>query len=148
MMNRRRFLETFIAGTAVAGVSGLVRPSRGLAQALGGASSTSLGIVSRTIEVNGRAASVFGLLQADGTHGLRLQAGSEFDVLLTNEIGEPTIVHWHGLTPPWDLDGAADNPLPLIEANEVRHYAFPVGAGERTGCMRIPFRNRTCWPRR
>lgn len=129
MMNRRSFLETFIAGTAVAGVGGLVRPSRGLAQALGGASSTSLGIVSRTIEVNGRAASVFGLLQADGTHGLRLQAGSEFDVLLTNEIGEPTIVHWHGLTPPWDLDGVADNPLPLIEANEVRHYAFPVGAG-------------------
>lgn len=128
-MNRRRFLETFVAGAALAGAGGLIRPTAGLAQTQGGASSISLGIVSRTIEVNGRAANVFGLLQPDGTHGVRLQAGSEFDVLLSNEIGEPTVVHWHGLTPPWNLDGVAENPLPLIESNEVRRHAFPVGAG-------------------
>jgi FtsP/CotA-like multicopper oxidase with cupredoxin domain len=69
------------------------------------------------------------LLQDDGTHGLRLDADGVFDVSLSNGLDEPTLVHWHGLTPPNALDGVPDNPAPLIEAGESRRYAFPVGPG-------------------
>jgi FtsP/CotA-like multicopper oxidase with cupredoxin domain len=86
-----------------------------------------LRIVRRTIEVNGRAASVFGLVQADGAHGLSLRSGELFDVDLRNDTSEPTIVHWHGLTPPWNQDGVPDAPLPLIAATNNRQYRFPVG---------------------
>ena len=86
-----------------------------------------LGIVRRTIEVNGKAASVFALQQADGSPGLRLRAGDAFNVLLRNETPESTIIHWHGLTPPWPSDGVADAPLPLIAAGADRAYDFPVG---------------------
>lgn len=128
-MNRRRFLETMMTGAGALGAGSLIRPTFGLAEPQELATATRLGIVSRNIEVNGRDARVYGLLQADGTHGLRLQAGSEFDIRLVNEIEEPTIIHWHGLTPPWELDGVADNPMPLIAPSQTRRYTFPVGDG-------------------
>ncbi|MBA8904989.1 FtsP/CotA-like multicopper oxidase with cupredoxin domain [Aminobacter ciceronei] len=77
--------------------------------------------------MNGKAASVFGLQRADGAPGLRLRAGDAFNVLLRNETAESTIIHWHGLTPPWPSDGVADAPLPLIAAGTDRAYDFPVG---------------------
>ena len=87
-----------------------------------------LRIVRRTIEVKGRAANVFGLMQADGTRGLAFSAGELFDVTLRNETAEPTIIHWHGLTPPWDQDGVADAPLRMIETKTDRQFRFPVGS--------------------
>jgi FtsP/CotA-like multicopper oxidase with cupredoxin domain len=91
------------------------------------AGQTLLGVVRRTIEVNGKAASVFGLQQADGSPGLRLRAGDAFNVLLRNETAGSTIIHWHGLTPPWQSDGVGDAPLPLIAAGADRAFDFPVG---------------------
>lgn len=128
-MNRRTFLETLMTGAVAVGAGSFIRPTAGLAQTPEGATPTSLSIVSRSIEVKGKDARVFGLLQPDGTHGLRLQAGSQFDVQLANELDDPTIIHWHGLTPPWNLDGVADNPLPLITPSETRRFTFPVGNG-------------------
>ena len=64
----------------------------------------SLSIVRSSIEVNGKSASVFGLQQADGSTGLTFRAGDAFDVLLGNATDEGTIIHWHGLTPPWPND--------------------------------------------
>lgn len=87
-----------------------------------------LRIVRRTIEVNGRAANVFGLVQPDGAPGLWLPAGGLFDVALRNETEEPTIIHWHGLTPPWNQDGVTNAPLPLVEPNTERRFRFPVGS--------------------
>ena len=86
-----------------------------------------LSIVRRTIEVNGRAASVFGVQQPNGSAGLRYRAGDAFKLLLRNETAEPAILHWHGLTPPWPSDGVPDAPLPLIGAESVRAFDFPVG---------------------
>lgn len=128
-MNRRNFLATVMTGAAAFGAAAIIRPSIALSQASAAAPPLRLGIVSRTIEVNGKAALVFGLSQPDGTHGVRLDAGSSFDVDLSNEIGEPTMIHWHGLTPPWRMDGVPDNPMPLIKPAEAIRYTFPVGAG-------------------
>ena len=86
-----------------------------------------LNINKRTIAVNGRAASVFGLERTDGLRGLEFTAGDPFDVVLRNRATESTIIHWHGLTPPWPADGVGGAPLPLIEARADRHFYFPVG---------------------
>ncbi|WP_011583190.1 MULTISPECIES: multicopper oxidase family protein [Chelativorans] len=128
-MNRRSFLTTIMMGTAAFGAATVIRPSRVLSQTLAATPPLRLAIASRTIEVNGRAARVFGLLQPDGKQGIELDAGSSFDVELTNEIDEPTMIHWHGLTPPWTMDGVPDNPIALIKAGESVRYTFPVGAG-------------------
>jgi len=129
IMNRRLFLSTVIAGAAAFSAGTIVRPGIGRAQAPTGQARTRLAIASRTIEVNGRAARVFGLLQANGLHGVSMKADEIFDVELSNEINEPTMIHWHGLTPPWKADGVPDNPLALIEPGAAPRYTFPVGKG-------------------
>lgn len=73
-MNRRSFLNTMMSGAAALGTGALARPAIGWAQAQAGRSPTKLAAASRTIEVNGRAARVFGLMQPNGTHGLTLDA--------------------------------------------------------------------------
>ncbi|MFZ2872544.1 multicopper oxidase family protein [Zavarzinia sp.] len=62
----------------------------------------------RTIEVRGKPASVLGLRGPGGESGLVLPPGEAFRLRLENRIGEPTIIHWHGQTPPPDQDGVTD----------------------------------------
>ncbi|WP_332689217.1 multicopper oxidase family protein [Devosia sp.] len=123
-MKRRKLLTGLLAGSAALALpSALIRPTLGAQSP----AAKSLSIVRRSIEVNGKSADVFGLQQADGSMGFRFRAGDLFDVLLGNETDESTIIHWHGLTPPWPNDGVPDAPSPLIAAGEKRTYAFPVG---------------------
>lgn len=122
-MNRRAFLEGTVAGTGVLVVNSLL-PWSALAD---DQPATTLRIVRRTIDVNGRAAKVFGLQTADGRPGIRVRATDPFSVLLKNESDEPTIVHWHGLTPPWPSDGVPDAPMPVIAAGAERAYDFALG---------------------
>ena len=122
-MKRRDILKGAVAGAAVFAIPSPLLAAASASQSGG----QTLGISRRTIEVNGKAASVFGLQRADGTPGLHLRAGEAFNVLLRNETAEPTIIHWHGLTPPWPSDGVADAPLPLIGAKADRSFEFPVG---------------------
>ncbi|RUX25259.1 multicopper oxidase family protein [Mesorhizobium sp. M7A.F.Ca.US.011.01.1.1] len=122
-MKRRDILKGAVAGAAAFAIPSSLLSAASASQ-LGG---QPLGISRRTIEVNGKAASVFGLQSADGAPGLRLRAGDAFNVLLRNETAEPTIIHWHGLTAPWPSDGVADAPLPLIGARADRSFDFPVG---------------------
>lgn len=123
-MKRRDFLTGILAGTAAAAIPGGLLKSAFAATPTG---QQSLSVVRRTIEVNGKAASVFGLQGPDGLSGLRFRAGDAF-VLLRNETDEATIAHWHGLTPPWASDGVGDAPLPLIPAKTERAFDFPVGS--------------------
>ncbi|MBN9308505.1 multicopper oxidase family protein [Devosia sp.] len=122
-MKRREFLVGAVAGTAALSLP--LALSRYAVAA--GPEPKLLTIVRRTIEVNGKAASVFGLQQPDGSVGLRYRADDAFNLLLRNATAEPTIIHWHGLTPPWPSDGVADAPLPLMAANSERAFDFPVG---------------------
>ncbi|TIS55514.1 MAG: multicopper oxidase family protein [Mesorhizobium sp.] len=122
-MKRRDILKGAVAGAAAFAIPSSLLAAASASQSGG----QPLGISRRTIEVNGKAASVFGMQRADGAPGLRLRAGEAFNVLLRNETAEPTIIHWHGLTPPWPSDGVADAPLPLIGARADRSFDFPVG---------------------
>jgi FtsP/CotA-like multicopper oxidase with cupredoxin domain len=105
-LTRRRFL----AGTAAS--AALVGFAPRFARA---AAPVELTVATRSLEVAGRAATVYGITQPDGSQGLRAVAGDAFRVRLTNGLAEPSLVHWHGLTPPWRQDGVpgvTQDPLP------------------------------------
>ncbi|MCA1370367.1 multicopper oxidase domain-containing protein [Bradyrhizobium sp. BRP14] len=123
-MKRRDFLAAALSGAAALSLPSMFAPP---ALAENGAAARTLRVIRRIIEVNGRSASVFGLEQPDGSRGLRFKEGDAFNVILENRTAEDTIVHWHGLTPPWQSDGVAGAPLPLLKAGETRSYNFPVG---------------------
>jgi FtsP/CotA-like multicopper oxidase with cupredoxin domain len=79
----------------------------------------------RILDVNGRAASVFGIRQANGTAGVVLDPGQRFAVNLVNRSGEPTIIHWHGQTPPVRQDGVADTGFEtVIAADAAQAYDY------------------------
>ena len=59
----------------------------------------------RTLDINGKAAEAMGLLQPNGTQGMRCVADQLFNVRLDNELSVPTAIHWHGLHPPNNEDG-------------------------------------------
>lgn len=95
-------------------------PTRAHAQQ---APSLGLSAASRTLDINGRAATVFGLAGPEG-QGLTLDPGQHFRVDLTNELEVPTIVHWHGQIPPNVQDGVPDMPQPLLTPGETRSFDF------------------------
>ncbi len=123
-MKRREFLAAALSGAAVLSLPSPFAPP---ALAVNGTAARNLRVTRRSIEVNGKSASVFGLEQPDGSKGLRFKEGDAFNVTLENRTAEDTIVHWHGLTPPWQSDGVAGAPLPLLKVGEKRSYNFPVG---------------------
>ena len=118
-LSRRRFLASSAITIASAGLSVGASPATA-------SPSTILRVDSRTIEVNGRPAKVLGLLQPDGTAGVSLNAGERFRVQLENNCGEPTLIHWHGLLPPYGQDGVPGLPQPLLESGQTYQYDFPV----------------------
>ena len=118
-MNRRDFSKTLLMGG-----SGLLFAGRTVSAAQ---PPLKLAMVSRTIEVNGRAATVFGLTGPDDRPGLTLAASETVEVDLENALSEETMVHWHGLLPAWDQDGVPGLPMPLLKAGETRRYTLPAG---------------------
>jgi FtsP/CotA-like multicopper oxidase with cupredoxin domain len=118
-MNRRDFSRTLLIGG-----SSLLLTGRAIAAA---PQPLKLAAVSRTIDVNGRAATVFGLAGPGDKPGLNLVAGETTEVELENTLSEETMIHWHGLLPAWDQDGVPDLPMPLVKAGEQRRYALPGG---------------------
>ena len=118
-MNRRDFSKAFLLEG-----SSLLLAGRTISAA---PQPLKLAVVSRTIDVNGRAATVFGLTGPDDRPGLNLVAGETAEVDLENALSEETLVHWHGLMPPWDQDGVPNLPMPLLKVGEQRRYALPAG---------------------
>jgi FtsP/CotA-like multicopper oxidase with cupredoxin domain len=83
----------------------------------------------RTLEVNGRPARVFGLVGPDGRPGIRLAPDERFRVELANETGVRTLVHWHGQLPPWTQDGFPWPQTPPVENGDVQAYDYAPIAG-------------------
>jgi FtsP/CotA-like multicopper oxidase with cupredoxin domain len=82
--------------------------------------------VKRTLEVNGKAASVYGLVGPGGRPGLELKYGEPFRVKLSNELDVATLIHWHGLTPPAAQDGVPDLSQPVLPPGAAYDYDFPI----------------------
>ena len=126
-MNCRNFLNltaSSIFGAAIAPM--FCAPARAQMASNASGPATALKVVKRSLEVSGKPASVYGLVRDNGARGLTLEPGQGFDVALTNDLSDPTLIHWHGLTPPWPLDGVPDMPAPLLKPGETRGYQFPV----------------------
>lgn len=94
-----------------------------------------LEVVSRTIEVKGlywedrksRAAQVYELAATGSTApGLRFTKGDRFRVRVANRLSEPTLIHWHGLTPPSAQDGVPGLSQDPIAAGATYDYDFPL----------------------
>jgi FtsP/CotA-like multicopper oxidase with cupredoxin domain len=122
-ITRRRFLATTASTAALGGLSNLA-PSfvrRALA-----AEPTRLIAERRTIEVLRKPASVFGIRQPNGKPGLVTDVSTPFQVHLENDSGEPTLIHWHGLKPPYQQDGVPDVSGPLIPTRASADYDFPL----------------------
>ena len=82
--------------------------------------------IRRTLEVNGKAAPVYGLVGPDGKPGLAMKFGQPFRVRLANELDVATLIHWHGLTPPAAQDGVPDFSQPVLRPGESYDYDFPI----------------------
>jgi len=126
MLSRRAFLATLAASTTV---PALVRAQSAPRANAADNPPTVLRLARRSIEVKGKPASVFGIRQADGTFGIRTAVGQRFRVRVENAIDEPSLIHWHGLTPPWQQDGVPGISGPPIPAGGSADYDFPLPFG-------------------
>lgn len=120
-ISRRQFLASTAAIGATNAVLPLIRP-----RAAWAAVPKIIRADTRVIEVAGRAAKVLGLVQPDGTHGLVTSVRDGFQVRLENALDAPTLIHWHGLTPPFGQDGVPDLPQPLLQPGQSYGYSFPI----------------------
>jgi FtsP/CotA-like multicopper oxidase with cupredoxin domain len=123
---RRRFLTA-----ALGALGGYLKlgPSSVHAQTTG-PRPTTLIVGRRIIDVNGKPAPVFGIHQPDGAPGLTLDPGQRFKLTLENQAGEPTIIHWHGQTPPPNQDGVVDTGVAsLINPGSSQSYDFSPRVG-------------------
>ncbi len=112
-MDRRSFLKS----AAVA--AGSLAPPSAFA-----ASPVTLSLDTRIIEVNGKPASVLGILQPDGTPGLAIDVAQPFRVEVRNRLDRISLIHWHGLTPPYRQDGVPYLAAPPIPAGAAQGYDF------------------------
>ena len=90
---------------------------------------TVLKIAPREIVVNGKSASVYGISQPDGVFGLFTDVGKPFRVRVENGLDKPSLIHWHGLTPPWRQDGVPGISGPPIPPGGSADYDFPLTFG-------------------
>lgn len=128
-VSRRGFLA---AGAAMA--ASFQFNSRALAQE---PPALRLSATTRTLDINGRAATVFGLAGPQGS-GLVLNPGERFRVDLSNDLPVPTIIHWHGQIPPNGQDGVPDAPMAALAPGETRGYDFAPQPGTHWMHSHIP----------
>lgn len=129
LLTRRGFLAATSASAAT-----LLLPAQVRAQS----NRMTLSATSRTIEVQGKAAKVWGLLDGNGRSGLVLDPGQAFAVDLTNTLDAPTIIHWHGQIPPNIQDGVPDLPMPMLQPGESRAYDFAARPGTHWMHAHVP----------
>jgi len=129
-VSRRQFLSTsmgVLAGSVMFPQASFADANCLAEQVAAPASSaTIIRAMKRTLEINGKAADVMGLLQPNGTQGLNTMANSPFQVVLENQLAVPTAIHWHGLHPPNNEDGVPGVTQLPIRAGASDFYNFPV----------------------
>jgi FtsP/CotA-like multicopper oxidase with cupredoxin domain len=128
-LSRRGFLA---ATAAVAATSSLPRIANAQSKPL------TLTAGTRTLDINGRAATTLGIVNGQGHPGLILDPGERFRVSLTNTLDAETILHWHGQIPPNIQDGVPNLPMPKLTSGETREYDFEPLAGTHWMHAHVP----------
>ena len=124
-LNRRTFLGATIA---------LAAPRFAFAQN----PPLTLTATTRTLDIDGRAATVYGLMNGSGGIGLTLDPGQRFAATLTNYLTVETLIHWHGQIPPNQQDGVPGMPTPLLRPGEARRYDFAAKPGTHWMHSHVP----------
>ncbi len=112
MIGRRQVLQGFASAASL--------PLVGSARA----ASSELKVISRVLDVKGKAAKVYGIVGPSGKQGLDLFFGDGFDFNVINQTDVETLIHWHGLTPPVQMDGTPMLSGPTLAAGETRQFKF------------------------
>ncbi|MGW8169483.1 MAG: multicopper oxidase family protein [Sulfurovaceae bacterium] len=60
---------------------------------------------------------------------IRINKGDVFDLDFTNKLPDQTIIHWHGVIVPADMDG---HPKDAIDTDHTKHYHYPVNQSAGT----------------
>src|SRR5262249_6023109 len=125
MISRRSLLVSAAAMAAVRPATGSAQTAQASASRESATPVTTLRLQRRTIEVNGKAASVFAIRQPDGTSGITTEVGKPFRVHLENNIDQPSLIHWHGLTPAVTPRRRARHSSAADPARRQRRLRFP-----------------------
>ena len=128
-LTRRGFIA---ASAAMAASTALPR------LAFGQSAPLSLTAASRVLEIDGKAATVYGLINGAGGQGLILDPGQQFRVDLTNSLDVETIIHWHGQMPPNVQDGVPNLPMPLLKTGEMRSFDYAPNPGTHWMHSHVP----------
>ncbi len=84
-----------------------------------------LTVTRRTLDVLGRPASVFGIVDEHGNPGLVLGPTDLFSLDLDNRTDESTSIHWHGQTPAPELDGISETGyVAPLASGDIRAFDF------------------------
>src|SRR5712664_3642749 len=126
LLTRRQILAS---GIVMAGTIPLLPMTQAAAAPESSAETLRLTAGTRTLAVNGKPASVFGLIGPNGKPGITLSPGERFHVDLVNRAGTSTIIHWHGQLPPWTQDGFPWPQTPPIPAGDTHTYDYAPIAG-------------------
>jgi FtsP/CotA-like multicopper oxidase with cupredoxin domain len=117
---RRHFIN------ALGGAGAAVLAAGPLERALAAEARTTLIVTTSTVEVRGRTVERLDVLQPNGTRGIETVLGGRFRVRLVNRIAKPTLLHWHGLTPPPHQDGVPIVSQPALQPGKFYDYDFPL----------------------
>jgi FtsP/CotA-like multicopper oxidase with cupredoxin domain len=128
-LNRRMFAKG-LAG------SGLALLSHGVKAADAAPKAFDIGVATRQLDVNGKAAKVYSLATNGSTKGLYTRYGVAFRAQVSNNLGEQTLIHWHGLTAPSGQDGVPMLSGPVLEPLDAfsRGLARAEHAGRTLDC--------------
>src|SRR5258707_2284108 len=122
LLTRRQILASGVA--TMAGTISLLPMVQAAAAPESPAAKLRLTADTRTLDVNGKPARVFGLTGPNGKPGITLSPGERFRVDLVNKTGTSTIIHWHGQLPPWTQDGFPWPQTPPIAAGDTHSYDY------------------------
>jgi len=135
-LSRRGFLAASAAALSAAHLPPAAA-AQTVAQTAMQAAPLALSAATRTLDIDGRAATVLGLAGPAG-QGLVLDPGQRFRVDLTNDLDIGTIIHWHGQIPPNAQDGVPDIPMPLLAPGETRSFDFQPRPGTHWMHSHVP----------
>src|SRR5450432_65793 len=99
-LSRRKFLVTSLGAAAGSALLPARSPGSAFLQQVASANpsdspATTIQATTRTLDINGKAAKVLGLLQPDGAQGMNSVVGQGFRLTLDNKLSVPTAIHWH-----------------------------------------------------
>ncbi len=130
-LSRRAFLGS---GIALASAAGLVPAwARSTSHGLATKDMTTLSgedirltIGHADLNVNGKAGHAIAVNGTVPAPLIRLKEGQNVRLHVTNNLGEDTSIHWHGLLVPFQMDGVPGVSFPGIKPGDTFTYEFPI----------------------